>query len=217
MPVVAGEGGGGTTYNHPKQSLVFPPWLVLSVGNCMVLLSVQAAHRLNIELDFQSLFGLLCIQLYSLAEIPQLPPFPMHLGSYMMAILVSQERRHLFVTPCLQTTTDQIQTSQSVQMPFIYLSAHNHCHSVSFELVQTRTRATIDLWIEIPLRLLHSISVAQCAAPTHIHKDFFPQWQRSATVQFCIVERGKGANFEYTLLGRPIAGPVYRPNVFVWE
>jgi hypothetical protein len=33
-----------------------------------------------------------CAQLFSLAEAP-------HLGSYTIAILVSQERRHLFVTP----------------------------------------------------------------------------------------------------------------------
>ncbi len=33
-------------------------------------------HRLNMELDLKSLFGLLCtVQLYSLAETPQLPPF----------------------------------------------------------------------------------------------------------------------------------------------
>ncbi len=31
---------------------------------------------LNMELDLQSLFGLLCIQLYSLAAAPQLPPTP---------------------------------------------------------------------------------------------------------------------------------------------
>jgi hypothetical protein len=39
-----------------------------------------------------------CAQLYSLAETPPPPP---HLGSYTRALLVSQDRRHLFVTPCL--------------------------------------------------------------------------------------------------------------------
>ncbi len=51
------------------------------------------------ELDLQSLFGFLvtwCTLLYSLAETPQLPP---HLGSHTRALLVSQGRRHLFVTP----------------------------------------------------------------------------------------------------------------------
>ena len=36
-------------------------------------------HRLNMEVDLQSLFGLhvtWCAQLYSMAETPQLPPFP---------------------------------------------------------------------------------------------------------------------------------------------
>jgi hypothetical protein len=45
-------------------------------------------HRLNMELDLQSLFGLLCAQLYSLFEIPQLPPLSSHLGSYTRALLV---------------------------------------------------------------------------------------------------------------------------------
>jgi hypothetical protein len=60
-------------------------------------------HRFNMELDLQSLFGL-HLYLYSLAESPQLP-LPPHLGSYTRALLVSQDRRHLFVTPCLQMTT----------------------------------------------------------------------------------------------------------------
>jgi hypothetical protein len=38
---------------------------------------VSGNHSLNMELDLQSLFGRLCtVQLYSLAEIPQLPPSP---------------------------------------------------------------------------------------------------------------------------------------------
>ncbi len=38
-----------------------------------------------------------CIQLFSLAETPQ--PLPPHLGSYTRALLVSQDRQHLFETP----------------------------------------------------------------------------------------------------------------------
>ncbi len=55
-----------------------------------------------------------CVQLYSLAVlkkskyIPLLligwdpaTPLPLHLGSYTGALLVSQDRRHLFVSPCV--------------------------------------------------------------------------------------------------------------------
>jgi hypothetical protein len=34
---------------------------------------MTCGHRLNMELDLQSLFGLLCTDVYSLAETPQLP------------------------------------------------------------------------------------------------------------------------------------------------
>ncbi len=58
----------------------------------------EVGHGLNMELDLQNLFGAPCAQLYSLAGTPQLPP-PPHLGSYTSALFVSQDRRHLFVTP----------------------------------------------------------------------------------------------------------------------
>jgi hypothetical protein len=59
-------------------------------------------HRLNMELDLHSVFGLLCTAVL-VAETPQPPPppIPPHLGSYMRALLVSQDRRHLFGTPWL--------------------------------------------------------------------------------------------------------------------
>jgi hypothetical protein len=41
-----------------------------------------------------------CAQLYSLAETTHPPP-PPDLGSYTRALLVSQDRRHLFVIPSL--------------------------------------------------------------------------------------------------------------------
>jgi hypothetical protein len=49
------------------------------------------------ELDLQSLFGL---HVYSLAETPPPPRIWAHV--YEGALLVSQDRRHLFVTPCLE-------------------------------------------------------------------------------------------------------------------
>ncbi len=59
-------------------------------------------HRLNMELVLHSLFGL---HVYSCAHglrprnTP--PPLPPHWGSNTRALLVSQDRRHLFVTPWL--------------------------------------------------------------------------------------------------------------------
>ncbi len=58
------------------------------------------SHKLNMELDLQSLFGLHMHSCnYWLRPRNPLPP---HLGSYTRALLVSQDGRHLFVTPCLQ-------------------------------------------------------------------------------------------------------------------
>ncbi len=57
-------------------------------------------HWLNMEVDLQSLFGLhvtWCEQLYSLAETPQLPPSPRIGTRITRALLVSKDRRHLFV------------------------------------------------------------------------------------------------------------------------
>ncbi len=59
-------------------------------------------HRLNMEVDLQILFGLhvtWCAQLCSLAETPQLPPSPRIWTRITRALLVSKDRRHLFVTP----------------------------------------------------------------------------------------------------------------------
>jgi hypothetical protein len=48
-------------------------------------------------LYLKSLFGLLCTAVL-IAWDPATPP-PPHLGSYTRPLLVSQDRRHLFVTP----------------------------------------------------------------------------------------------------------------------
>jgi hypothetical protein len=53
---------------------------------------------LDMELDLQSLYGL---HVYTAGLIGWDPATsPPHLGSYTSALLVSQDRRHLFVTPC---------------------------------------------------------------------------------------------------------------------
>jgi hypothetical protein len=51
---------------------------------------------LNMELDLQSLFGLLCTAVL-IVGTPQPPPPQTHLGSYTRALLVGQDRRHLFI------------------------------------------------------------------------------------------------------------------------
>ncbi len=60
--------------------------------------SLTHSHRLKMELDLHKLFGL-HVHCTHLAETPHPPP-PPHLGSYARSLLVSQNRRHLFVTPC---------------------------------------------------------------------------------------------------------------------
>ncbi len=60
-------------------------------------------HRLNLKLDLQSSFGLLCTAVL-IGWDPATPPLPPHLGSHMRSLLVSQDRRHLFVTLCLAKT-----------------------------------------------------------------------------------------------------------------
>ncbi len=63
------------------------------------VLLVISTQRLNMELDLQSLFRLLCTVLIGWDPTTPPPP-PPHLGSYTRALLVSIDRGHLFVTPC---------------------------------------------------------------------------------------------------------------------
>ncbi len=62
------------------------------------------------ELDLQSLFGLLCtaVPIGGNLATPPLPPAMqgLHLGSYTRALLVSQDRRHLYVTPWSEWKND---------------------------------------------------------------------------------------------------------------
>ncbi len=60
-------------------------------------------HRLNMELDLQSLFGLHVHSFTHWLSPRDPPPPPPHLGLYTRALLVSQDRRHLFVTPLVGT------------------------------------------------------------------------------------------------------------------
>ncbi len=79
---------------------------------------VNKTHRLNMEIDLQSIFGLhvtWCAQLFSLAETPQLPPSPCIWTRITRALLVSKDWRHLFVTPW-QDLSDKIATRDVVRV-----------------------------------------------------------------------------------------------------
>jgi hypothetical protein len=52
-----------------------------------------------------SMKGSICTAVSSLAETPQPPPPTPHLVSYTGALFVSQDKRHLFVTPCTHQST----------------------------------------------------------------------------------------------------------------
>ncbi len=74
---------------------------VLAAGTYV---TVHMVHALKyFELDLQSLFGL---HVHSCThwERPHNPP-PPHMGSYTRALLVSQDRRHLFVIPRFQVSS----------------------------------------------------------------------------------------------------------------
>jgi hypothetical protein len=62
------------------------------------------------ELDLQSFFGLHVHSLYTHCGDPATPS-PPHLGLYTRALLVSQDRRHLFVTPCIDITAGHAQSA----------------------------------------------------------------------------------------------------------
>ncbi len=60
--------------------------------------SCTIAHRLNMKLDLQSLYGLLCTAVL-ISWNPATPPLPPHLGSYTRALLVGQEKTTSLYNP----------------------------------------------------------------------------------------------------------------------
>ncbi len=65
----------------------------------MTLHPIPSEQRLNMVLDLQSLFGLLWTSVLIGWDLAT-PPLNPHLSLYTRALLVSQDRKHLFVTPC---------------------------------------------------------------------------------------------------------------------
>ncbi len=64
-------------------------------------------NMLNMELDLKSLFELLCTAAVLSGWAPATPSLTPHLGSHTRALLVSQDRRHLFVTSCRRFIRDK--------------------------------------------------------------------------------------------------------------
>jgi hypothetical protein len=84
---------------------------ILSKKSLFGELFLFVKHMSNMEVDLQSLFGLnvtWCAQLLSLAETPLLPSSPSIWTRVTRALLVSKDRRHLFVTPCCKGTACSI-------------------------------------------------------------------------------------------------------------
>ncbi len=116
-------------------------------GYLLIIFLFGRIHRLNMEVDLLSLFGLhvtCCAQLYSLAETPQPPPPPPppHWDSHTRALLVSKHRRHLFVTPWQDWTIPSCiffyRYSVKVFFIFTFTKVLSHrplyeiCHGISY-------------------------------------------------------------------------------------
>ncbi len=82
-------------------------FLLDTCGGCLWNLGNNPSHRLNMELDLKRLFGLLCTAVL-IGWDPATPPLSTYLGSYTWTLLVSQDRRHLFVTPWSQLSSARI-------------------------------------------------------------------------------------------------------------
>ncbi len=79
-------------------------------GYSQDVLHIDRNHRLNMEFRSPKFIWappchVMCTQLYSLAETPATPPSPRIWTRIMRALLVSKDRRHLFVTPWQELMT----------------------------------------------------------------------------------------------------------------
>ncbi len=95
---------------RPTPFLVFCHWMVKLLWRFFIkvtvlqytVYTVSGMLVLNhMELDLPSLFGL---HVYSCTRCLRLRT-PPQMGSYTRALLVSQDRRHLFVPPCIEPMT----------------------------------------------------------------------------------------------------------------
>jgi hypothetical protein len=87
-----------------------------------------------------------------MAETPQLPPTDApHVGSYTRALLVSQDRRHLFVTPCQRQNKSLIVFTIYISltkhtMPSQWTSQRRSCRQIfykNFLLMKTESKISL--------------------------------------------------------------------------
>ncbi len=117
--------------------------------SCMYIIGFHYEHMLNMELDLQSLFRLhdtwcaqhSCTVLIGWDPTPQ-PPINPHLGSYTRALLVSQDWRHLLVTPWLRGTESS--DGYSVESPWkweqYFLYVHYRFSMLRLKIYTQRNR-----------------------------------------------------------------------------
>ncbi len=141
---------------------------ILSKKSLFGELFLFVKHRSNIEVDLQSLFGLnvtWCAQLYSLAETTQLPRIWTRVTR---ALLVSKDRRHLFVTPCSKGTACSILSGKGKSF-FFKRKDNVDRHSVR-PLLNNHQLAepTCFLNFKLPLRFLLVIMVHREPSPSNV-------------------------------------------------
>jgi hypothetical protein len=94
---------------------------------------------------------------------PATPPSPLHLGSYTRALLVSQDRRHLFVTPCVQIESRGRIFSPFMQMYFTLrsfnLTPASDCPLVSLILLYVSQHRSLTAISQKKLPLTNWLSI----------------------------------------------------------
>ncbi len=81
------------------EEAVIHTWLCTPSLLNFLIYKENLCHKLNMDLDLQSLFGLHVHGCTHWRRPRKPPPPPPYLGSYTRALLVNQDRRHLLVTP----------------------------------------------------------------------------------------------------------------------
>jgi hypothetical protein len=103
------------------------------------------------ELDLQSLSGLLCTAVL-IGRDPATPPLPPHWGSYTRALLVSQDRRHLFLTPWVQHSALYKKGADSVLINYsTRVSTQHYTKKVPFLACFINSQKSLDTVAKVKL------------------------------------------------------------------